>query len=65
MMLIQIVDVLAGYDVNLTVPILIEVVESLQFAALLIGDVAKLFLYDVYVHIQLFSFFFNNGSSVE
>ena len=64
MMLIQIVDVLAGYHVYLAVPILIEILEGLKLATLLVGDVAKVFLYDVYVHIQLFSFFLNNGSRV-
>ena len=50
MVLIELVDVLAGDDVDLRVPLVVELVEGLYLLALVLAEVGEVGLYDVCLH---------------
>jgi hypothetical protein len=52
MVLIELVDVLAGYDVDLSVPFVVKGVKGLYLFPLTVAEVRKVMLYDICLHVD-------------
>ena len=54
MMLVEVVDILAADDIDLVVPVAVQLVECSDLLLLLIREMSEIFLYDVHSCLMLY-----------